>query len=63
MIYDYFRWLNFPLISRYKVEPIERIQKEFNLEKQEQQKKDQEEKPEAKEKLEHKKGSRLSIWV
>jgi len=63
MIYNYFRWLNLPYINRYKVNPVEKVRKEFPLQKQEHQEEDQEKKPRSQEKEEHKVHTRLSIWV
>ena len=64
MFIDYFRWLRFPLTGPRKVEPIERVQKEFPLEKQEQQEEEKEEQDNCKPESEPRRpGSILSIWV
>ena len=66
MIYDYFRWFHWPRLTYRKVEPVDKIQKEFPLEKREEPER---EKPEEQtthnpENDEHQpKRKRLSIWV
>ena len=66
MIYDYLRWIRINLVNRYRVQPIEKVGKEFPLDKQD-QKESQEEKEAKGPGRERPKtaadNGRLSIWV
>ncbi len=64
MIYDYFRWLRTNLVNRYRVQPIEKVGKEFSLDKQGRKESQDDKAAESPEKKKTPaKNGRLSIWV
>ena len=66
MIYDYFRWFHWPRLTYRKVEPVDNIQKEFPLEKQEEPEggsSEEQDNPSSKNDEPQPKRKRLSIWV
>lgn len=66
MIYDYFRWFHWPKLTYRKVEPVDRIQKEFPLEKREEPEQESLEEQttcNSEKDEDQSKRKRLSIWV
>ena len=64
MIYDYLRWLRINFVNRYRVQPIEKVGKEFPLDKKDQEESQDDKPAESPEKKKTPaKNGRLSIWV